>query len=415
MRLRGLSPRDRSRPVAALAMLAVVSLAAACSSSAGSGSDGSQGDGSESGEASATSTPFAFESNVRPNAQAVPVDTQLELTATEGTFSRVKVVGEGEESVPLPGRTSDDGSTWTASELLEPGSTYTVRTTGSGDDGETVRQRLVFNTADLTLDEQTYPNITPLDGETVGVGMPVIIQFDVPVTDKASIERHLRVEASGPVDGAVDGAWSWYSDTEAHFRPRRFWQPGTQVTVQADINGVDAGNGVYGQLDREISFEVGQSIVTKVYVNMHKMDVYVGGRLARAIPVSTGKPGFETRSGTKVVIEKFRVKHMDAATTGISRDDPEYYNITDVPYALRVTYSGEFVHGAPWSVGSQGSANVSHGCVGMSVENARWLYNQTHRGDVIQVFGTDREIEKGNGWTDWDVSFAEFAEGSALS
>jgi lipoprotein-anchoring transpeptidase ErfK/SrfK len=393
-------------------MLAVVSLSAACSSSSGSGSDAHS---DQSGEASATQTPFAFDSNVRPNAQAVPVDTQLELTATDGTFARVKVVGEGEESVPLPGRMGDGGGAWTASELLEPGSTYTVRTTGTGDDGETVRQRLVFHTADLTLDDQTYPNITPLDGETVGVGMPVIIQFDVPVADKDSIERHLRVEASGPVDGEVDGAWSWYSDTEVHFRPRTFWQPNTQVTVRADINGVDAGNGVYGQLDRDISFEVGQSIVTKVYVNLHKMDVYVGGRLTRSIPVSTGKRGFETRSGTKVVIEKFRLKHMDAATTGISRNDPDYYNIPDVPYALRVTYSGEFLHGAPWSVGSQGSENVSHGCVGMSVENARWLYDQTHRGDVVQVFGSDREIEKGNGWTDWDVSFAEFAEGSALT
>jgi lipoprotein-anchoring transpeptidase ErfK/SrfK len=178
---------------------------------------------------------------------------------------------------------------------------------------------------------------------------------------------------------------------------------------------VNAGNGVYGQLDRKVSFTVGQSVISKVYINEHRLDVYVNGSLARSIPVSTGKPGFETRSGTKVVMEKFVEKRMDAATTGISEDDPEYYNIEDVPYALRVTSSGEFLHGAPWSVGSQGSENVSHGCVGMSVENARWLFDLTHRGDVVQVSGSDRGLEQGNGWTDWDISFAEYAEGSALS
>jgi lipoprotein-anchoring transpeptidase ErfK/SrfK len=392
--------------VASAAALAVV--AAGCSGPAAT-EEGQAAAGTASPTPSAD--PFDFRANVRPNAQGVAVDTSLRLTATTGSLTRVKVVGRGEESVRLPGRLARGGSAWTATELLEPGSTYTVNAVGVNDDGTRTARRLTFDTADLTLDEQTYPSLSPLDGETVGVGMPVIVQFDVPVTDRAAIERRLTVTSSS----RVKGAWHWYSDSEVHFRPKKFWKPGSQVTVTADINGVNAGNGVYGQLDRKVSFTVGQSVISKVYINEHRLDVYVNGSLARSIPVSTGKPGFETRSGTKVVMEKFVEKRMDAATTGISEDDPEYYNIEDVPYALRVTSSGEFLHGAPWSVGSQGSENVSHGCVGMSVENARWLFDLTHRGDVVQVSGSDRGLEQGNGWTDWDISFAEYAEGSALS
>ena len=241
--------------------------------------------------------------------------------------------------------------------------------------------------------------------------MPVIVQFDVAVTDKASIERHLSVQSS-PQQA---GAWHWISDNEVHWRPRTYWQPGTQVTVDADINSIPAGRGVFGQLSRTTSFTVGDAMVSKVDVSRHTMQVFRNGTLLRTIPVSAGKPGFTTRSGTKVIIEKFREKRMDAATTGISRDDPEYYNIEDVEYAMRVTYSGEFLHAAPWSVGSQGSANVSHGCVGMSTADAAWLYNLTKRGDVVEVTGSDRYMTLTNGYGDWNASFADYKAGSALS
>jgi lipoprotein-anchoring transpeptidase ErfK/SrfK len=184
--------------------------------------------------------------------------------------------------------------------------------------------------------------------------------------------------------------------------------------VDADLNGVDVGGGVFGQLDRTVSFTVGRSLVHRVDVRRHVMRTFVDGRLVRTTPISAGKPGFETRSGTKVVLEKFRTKRMDAATTGIQPGDPEYYDIPDVEYALRVTYSGEFLHAAPWSVGSQGSANVSHGCVGMSTEDARWVYDNTRRGDVVEVTGTDRTMTLENGFGDWNLPFEDYAEGSAL-
>jgi lipoprotein-anchoring transpeptidase ErfK/SrfK len=241
--------------------------------------------------------------------------------------------------------------------------------------------------------------------------MPAIVHFDVPVTDRAAIERHLHVRSTPQ----LQGSWHWVNDNEVHWRPRHLWPTGTRVRVVADVNGVDAGNGIYGQHDAAASFRVGKSLVSKVNIRTHQMRVFLNGKLARTIPITAGKQGFETRSGTKLIMDKVLVQHMDAATVGIDKDDPEYYNIPDVRFAMRLTYSGEFLHAAPWSVDSQGFANVSHGCVGMSVEDARWLYERTNIGDVVRVRGTDRPIEPGNGWTDWDVSYREYAQGSALS
>ncbi|MGH3371330.1 MAG: L,D-transpeptidase, partial [Nocardioidaceae bacterium] len=336
----------------------------------------------------------------------VTVDEIVEVTAEDGTLTRVRVRAAGER---LTGKMSGDRTTWTSKTRLEPGLRYQVRTVAVDDNGLRTTSRSSFRTEDLGLERQTYPSIAPLEGETVGVGMPVIVQFDVPVTDRASIEKHLAVRTSSK----QKGSWHWVSGSEVHWRPRTYWKPGTQVTVDADINSVPAGNGVYGQESRSVSFEIGDAVVSRVDVAAHQMKVFVNGQLARTMPISAGKPGFITRSGTKVIIEKVRTKVMDAATLGISKKDPEYYRLK-VHYAMRVTYSGEFLHAAPWSSGSQGLANVSHGCVGMSTENAAWLYDFTKRGDVVEVTGSDRHMTLYNGYGDWNAGFEEYAEGSAL-
>ncbi|HSE72708.1 MAG TPA: Ig-like domain-containing protein [Nocardioidaceae bacterium] len=346
-------------------------------------------------------------SNVRDGARGVTVDTVPEVTVAGGRLEKVSArIGRQR----LAGELSKDGRTWTATERLEPGKKVRVAAVAVDAEGLEAEATSTFRTDDLTLEEQTFPSIAPLAGETVGVGMPVIVQFDVPVTDRASIEKHLKVTTSS----GQKGAWSWLSDSEVHWRPKTYFEPGTEVTVDADINSVPAGNGVYGQLSRSTSFTVGDSVISKVDVASHRMRVYRNGQLLRTIPITAGKDGFVTRSGTKVIMEKVRHKKMDASTIGIEKDDPEYYNL-DVEYAMRVTYSGEFIHGAPWSSGSQGSDNVSHGCVGMSMSDAAWLFDLSKRGDVVVVSGTGRSLEPGNGYTDWNISFADFKEGSALS
>jgi lipoprotein-anchoring transpeptidase ErfK/SrfK len=350
-------------------------------------------------------TPFRVATNVE-NRKAAAVDHVLRVRARSGTLRKVRVTSS---QGTLPGAMKRGA--WRATGRLEPGLVYTITTVGARSDGSRQRRVTRFRTADLTLDQQTYASIAPLDGETVGVGMPVVVSFDVAVTDKASFERHMRVTSTP----AQPGTWHWVNDHEAHWRPKTYWQPGTDVHVDVDVNSVPAGGGIFGQESRSIDFHVGDSVVSKIDVDTHVMKVYVNGGLARTIPVSAGKAGWETRSGTKVIIEKHREKRMDAATIGVAEDDPEYYNIDEVEYALRVTYSGEFLHAAPWSSGSQGSANVSHGCVGMSLDDAAWLYGITTRGDVVEVTGSDRWMTLYNGYGDWNASFADYRKGSALS
>jgi lipoprotein-anchoring transpeptidase ErfK/SrfK len=346
-------------------------------------------------------------SNVDKGAQDVPVDTRLTLEADGGTLRRVSVTSPAGE---VPGEMSGDNLTWVASSLLEPGTTYDVSTVARRRDGSEVTKHSSFRTVPLTLDQQTYPSVAPLNGETVGVGMPVIVTFDVAVTDRASIEKHLSVTSTPK----QPGAWHWISSHEVHWRPKSYWRAGTDVSVDVDINSIPAGGGIFGQEDRHVEFHVGDANIYKVNAQTDQMQVFSNGKLLRTIPITTGKPGFTTRSGIKVIIEKFRTKRMNSETVGIAQDNPEYYNIDDVEYAMRVTYSGEFLHAAPWSVASQGHANVSHGCTGMSTANAGWLYAMSKRGDVVEYTGTDRPMEPTNGYGDWNIPFQTYAKGSAL-
>jgi lipoprotein-anchoring transpeptidase ErfK/SrfK len=280
----------------------------------------------------------------------------------------------------------------------------------TGDDGASVTRTTRFRTAPLTLDQQTYPSIAPLAGQTVGVGMPVIVKFDVPVTDHAAIEKNLHV-TSRP---AQKGSWHWLNDNEVHWRPAHFWKAGTTVTVNADINGVPAGHGIYGQLNRSATYHVGDAHIYKVNIRTDQLQVFDNGHLTRTIPVTTGMPGFTTRSGTKVIIEKDRYHTMNSETIGIDPNGPNGYNIKNVEFAMRLTYSGEFLHAAPWSVASQGHENVSHGCTGMSTSNAGWLYDHSQIGDVVQYTGSSKMMTLDNGYGDWNESFAQYAQGSAL-
>jgi lipoprotein-anchoring transpeptidase ErfK/SrfK len=395
-------------PMLVGALMAVSLVAAGCGDG---GSTPSSGSGLTNGAAESQSTTpevlkAAIRTNVPRGATAVPVDRRLSVRAESGTLDAVNVTSK---SGPVPGRLSSDKKTWTAGTLLEPGTAYTVRSQASIEGGKSVTRVTHFRTAALTLDQQTYPSIAPLAGQTVGIGMPVIVRFDVPVTDRASIERHLHV-VSQP---AQKGTWHWLSSTEVHWRPAKYWKAGTKVTVNADINSVPAGNGIFGQLDRSVSFNIGDAHVYKVNTVTDHMQVFSNGKLLRTLPITTGQqPAYTTRSGTKVIIEKFPSKDMNSETVGITGADA--YNIHGVQWAMRVTYSGEFIHAAPWSVASQGHENVSHGCTGMSTANADWLYHMTNIGDVVEYTGTDKPMTLDNGYGDWNESFAQYRQGSAL-
>lgn len=392
------------RVVAALsAVLLCASLAACDAASEEPGAAPGEG---ASAPAPEKVDPVRFALGVR-NARAVPIGQPVELSAEGGELTAVTVAAS--DGTKVEGSLRD--GTWRSTGRLEPGTDYVARSTAERTDGRAVTRPVRFHTQELTLDQQTYPSVAPLAGETVGVGMPVIVTFDVPVTDKATFEKHMSVTSTP----AQPGTWHWISDNEAHYRPRTYWQAGTDVSVDIDINSVPAGNGVFGQESRTVDFQVGDAHVYKVNAQTHQMQVFSNGSLLRTIPITTGKPGFTTRSGTKVIIEKFEEKRMNSETVGISADDPEAYDIDDVQWAMRVTYSGEFIHAAPWSVGSQGHANVSHGCTGLSTADAAWLYAMTRRGDVVEYSGTDEWMTLTNGYGDWNASYADYKAGSALS
>lgn len=353
--------------------------------------------------------PVELASNVADKATAVKVDTVVTADAKQGQVTAASLyAGDNPAKGAIKGTIT--GGTWVASQLLEPGTTYHLDVNGLNEDGKTAKVTRTFTTQALTLKQQTYPSIAPLAGETVGVGMPVIVKFDLPIKNRALFERKMRVES----DPTVDGSWSWISDYEVHYRPKHYWPAGTKVRVILDVNSLPAGNEVYGQKSQDISFKIGRSVVSQVNVSTHKLTVNIDGKDARVIPVTTGDAGHQTREGTKVIMEKFSTVDMDAASTGVDSTDPGYYNIKDVRWAMRLTNSGEFLHAAPWSVGSQGFANVSHGCTGMSTANAAWLYSQSKRGDVVRYVNSTRPMEQGNGYSDWNLSWDDWTKRSAL-
>ena len=368
---------------------------------------GDESDGPSQSSSGDSSEP-EISASIPAGATDVKVNRSLRLNVADGTFRTVTVKGK---SGPIKGDLSADKVSWQSTSRLQPGETYRVKGVAVDGEGADTVYRAQFSTEDLSLDQQTYASFFPLPGSTVGVGMPAIVKFDVPVTNKAAIQRHLNV-TSVP---AQPGAFHWISDQEVHWRPKSYWQPGTKVTIDADIDSVPAGDGVYGQNSRTSSFTVGRSMVSKVDMNSHQMRVFRDGKLVRTIPITTGEqPKFTTRSGIKVIVEKYRTKRMSSETVGIPVDSEDGYDLDNVEYAMRVTYSGEFVHAAPWSVGSQGRANVSHGCTGMSTTNAGWLYSRTLIGDVVEYVGTNKPMTLTTGIGDWNVPFGEYADGSAL-
>lgn len=408
------SPRRLAAAVAgASAVLLMLSACGAGTSTPNAGTieqGGSVGTGGDSaGSPSPSPTPtVVLRTNVRPGATRVAVDTVLTARASDGTVSSVSVASKHAGTVG--GKISADGRSWRADSLLEPGTAYTMTVSGVDGTGRTRTTHTHFTTQPLTLDQQTYPSVYPLAGQTVGVGMPVIVKFDVAVTDKAAFEKHMHVVT----EPAQQGSWYWLSDHEAHWRPKTFWKAGTKVSVHLDLNSIPAGHGIYGQLSRDVNFTIGQRHIYKVNLSTDEMAVYSDGKLLRTIPVTGGKPGFTTRSGIKVIIEKDPSVEMNSETIGVGKNSPDYYDLKDVQWAMRMTYSGEFLHAAPWSVADQGHENVSHGCTGMSTANAAWLYHLSLPGDVVEETGTDRPMEFTNGYGDWNMSWADYQKGSAL-
>jgi lipoprotein-anchoring transpeptidase ErfK/SrfK len=252
-------------------------------------------------------------------------------------------------------------------------------------------------------------SLTPTPGETVGVGMPVILTFTWPVRNRAAVERSLDVRAARP----VEGAWHWVSDTQVVYRTRTDWPAWQKVAVTAHLAGVRAAPGTYGAADRTLEFSVGRRQISLVNTLTHQMLVYQDGRLAQRMAISAGNAStreYTTTSGVHLTMDKGDPVRM--VSPGRRQGDAGYYDVV-IHHAVRISSSGEYVH-AKDNLWAQGRVNVSHGCVNARPDQAAWFFDNSLRGDPVIVSGTDRPLEWWNGWGYWQLSWAEWLKGSAL-
>jgi lipoprotein-anchoring transpeptidase ErfK/SrfK len=385
--------------VVALAVAGVVALR---DSGRGSGGrDGTPGRAAEGEPASQV----RLSVSPRHKASGVRLDARAKVVASEGRLRSVTVRAAGGRR--LAGRLDGDGRTWTSSGALAPATRYRVSVVAVDEAGTAARQTTSFAT--LRPRAELRAAIMPLEGETVGVGLPIGIWFSQAVADRAAVERRLQVDSSKP----VDGAWHWFNDREVHYRPRSYWPSGAAVTLRTRLAGVAAGDGVWGVADRTVRFRIGDRHVSVVNARTHRMKVVANGKTLRVLPVSTGREKYPTTNGVHFVVEKTPDKLMDSSTVGIPRNSPGGY-YQHVKWSVRISNSGEFVHAAPWSTGSQGRANVSHGCVNLSTANAAWFFRLTRRGDVVEVVGSPKRPGDSFGVADWNMSWSAWRQGSAL-
>jgi lipoprotein-anchoring transpeptidase ErfK/SrfK len=374
--------------------------------SSGGGGTGAAGRGADGKGAAAKVPPVRFTVKPADRATGVALDAKVRVGVAEGRMDQVKVTTPSGDA--LDGKLAPDGNSWTSAQPLSPGTRYKVTVTATDTAGEAARRVASFTT--LTPKRTLKASIMPLDGQTVGIGLPIAVWFNHPVANRAAVERRLEVETSS----GLKGAWYWFSDSEVHFRPKKFWPSGEKVTLKVRLAGTKAGLGTWGVANRTVRFRVGDARVSTVNVHSHTMKVTLNGKVLKVIPVSTGRDKYPTTNGVHFVVEKNSVKLMDSSTVGIPRNSPGGY-YQRVAWSVRISNSGEFVHAAPWSVGSQGRANVSHGCVNLSTANAQWFYKLARTGDVVTVVGSPK---KPNSWTfgvaDWNIPWSRWLEGSAL-
>ncbi|MGW2561190.1 Ig-like domain-containing protein [Streptomyces sp. NPDC001514] len=311
----------------------------------------------------------------------------------------------------LAGELTADGSRWRSTGPLVAGTRYTVKVATEDKVGAPGARVQTFETAPAkhTMKIELGPK-----AGTYGVGQPITAEFSEPVRTKearAAVERALTVRSTP----AVSGAWHWVDDKKAHYRPKEYWPADATVQVHSRLEGVKVGPKLYGGAVKPLKLSIGDRIEAITDAGAHRMTVLRNGEVINTIPVTTGKPGFSTRNGVKVVLGKEYFVRMRGTTVGIAEGSSESYDLP-VYYATRVTWSGEYVHAAPWSVGSQGWANVSHGCTGMSTGNAAWFFKTVREGDIVKVVNSLGSMMDpfGNGFGDWNLDWDEWRDGSAL-
>jgi lipoprotein-anchoring transpeptidase ErfK/SrfK len=378
---------------------------AACTSTttvvkyAGSGPGSSAG---ASASAKASPSPTGPAVTITPGGGAETADPAAGITvsAAGGTLKNVTVATSGD---PVTGTYAAGRTSWHSGWTLGVSQSYTVTAVATAANGTTTTKTSAFRT--LTPAKTFTTEIFEGQGQTYGVGMPIILTFSHPITDKAAVERSIGLTTSKP----VVGAWYWDGSSTLDFRPRDFWPANTTVSFTGRFNGVLGAPGVYGHHTLTQSFVIGQSIIAVANTRTHRTQIYIGGKLKYNWPISTGRDTLPTPDGSYLTVDKNNPVRMIGGKKGTAG----YYNEL-VNWAVRFTFSGDYYHSAPWSVVDQGTTNVSHGCVNLPPPDAVIYYKLAVPGDPITITGSPRPGTWDNGWTEWFLSWNQLLGGSAL-
>ncbi|MGW7823270.1 L,D-transpeptidase [Streptomyces puniciscabiei] len=348
------------------------------------------------------------------DSKAVRPGERLRVRVPGGRLRKVTVVrSQDAQDSPVPGHISADGMTWRPDQdRLALAAQYTVDVVAQDADGRRSARHTTFTT--LVPDERFIGYVTPENRAVVGTGMIVSLRFSRKITDRAAVERAVRVSAQPPVEIRPH----WFGTSRLDFRPEQYWKPGTQVTVDLNLRDVQGAHGVYGLQDKTFAFTIGRSQISLVDAARHTMQVRRDGRLLATVPITAGAPRNPTYNGRMVVMDMLEVTRMNGRTVGFGGE----YDIPDVPHAMKLTDSGTFVHGNYWSPDAPGHANVSHGCVGLrdvkggsSATPAGWFFDRSLVGDVIEVVNSrEKTVAPDNGLGGWNMTWQEWKAGSAV-
>ncbi|MEU2598771.1 Ig-like domain-containing protein [Streptomyces hirsutus] len=398
--------RRGGRKLAALAlgvMLAVTACGGGAGPDSGSGSDG--GKAKDATAARSKQSEAVIGIAPEDGAESVKTNGALKVDAAKGKLTEVVVKDPDGERID--GEISGDGAHWTPSTHLAASTKYTVHAVAKDSAGRTAAEDSSFTT--LTPKNTFVGTFTPEDGSKVGVGMPFSLRFTRGITHPEDVEKAIRITTEPAVE--VEG--HWFGNDRLDFRPEKYWKPGTEVTVDLNLDGVEGRPGVYGEQAKTVSFTIGRSQVSVVDAKKHTMKVERDGKVIKTIPITAGAPGTETWNGRMVISERLKVTRMNGETVGFGGE----YDIKDVPHAMRLSTSGTFIHGNYWGGGAFGNYNASHGCIGLRDTRGgwdrkapgSWFFENSMIGDVVVVKNSnDATIAPDNGLNGWNMSWEKW-------
>ncbi|WP_372508568.1 L,D-transpeptidase [Mycobacterium palustre] len=335
----------------------------------------------------------------------VPI-SPISVQVSDGWFQKVTLTNSSGKVVA--GSFNADRTVYTTTEPLGYDATYTWSGSAVGHNGKAVPVAAKFTTVSPT--KKIGGAFQLADGQTVGVAAPIIIQFDAPISDKASVEKALTVTTNPP----VEGSWAWLPDerqgARVHWRPREYYPAGTTVNVDAKLYGRPFGDGAYGADDISLNIQIGRRQVVKAEVSSHRIQVVTDAGVIMDFPCSYGeadKARNVTRNGIHVVTEKYADFYMSNPAAG--------YTNAHERWAVRISNNGEFIHANPASSGAQGNSNVTNGCINLSTADAEQYFHSAIYGDPVEVTGSSIQLSYSDGdiW-DWAVDWDTWVAMSAL-